>query len=163
VGPPQGEPIGMPQKPTKYRRLTEYLMGLDSESVTLTFDQLRDILGFKLPDSASNHPAWWQEGGTHSQARGWRNAGWSVVRADRSHKRVTFRRDAPGSVGGSQGQAVPPEPSGQLQDVAVGAPTGPRPSAHQPKSQRAKATMTSTATAPRCERQLAATWNQARS
>lgn len=103
---PSGKPAKVPEGPSRYDPLTRYLKGLDASSVTLTFDQLQDILGFKLPAAAANHAQWWQASGTQPQARGWRDAGWSFVRADRRDQSVTFRKDAPAARGRSAGHAA---------------------------------------------------------
>lgn len=97
--------------PGRYEPLTRYLKGLDAGTVTLTFAELGDILGFRLPAAASNHIEWWKEGGGNPQARGWRDAGWSFVRTDRRAQTVTLRKDAPASGGrgaGSAGRAKAP-------------------------------------------------------
>ncbi len=92
---PGAKPTKDPPGPGRYGPLTAYLKGQDASSVTLTFDQLADILGFRLPAAASNHAEWWREASGHPQARGWRDAGWSFVRTDRRAQTVTFRRDTP--------------------------------------------------------------------
>ena len=92
---PSGKQAKEPEGPGRYEPLTRYLKGLDEGPVTLTFDQLHDILGFRLPAAASNHPQWWQASGTQPQARGWKDAGWSFVRTDRRDQSVTFRKDPP--------------------------------------------------------------------
>jgi hypothetical protein len=93
-----------PAAPGRYDPLTRYLKGLETGTVTLTFAQLGEILGFRLPAAASNHVEWWQEGGGHPQARGWRDAGWSFVRTDRRAQTVTFRKD-PATSGARRGGA----------------------------------------------------------
>jgi hypothetical protein len=99
----------------KYWRLTEYLDNLDSDSVTLTFDELGRILGFKLPDSASNYDAWWHGGGTHTHTRAWEDAGWSV-RADRNNRRATFRKSSERSPVGTK--SVPSAPTASVSSLA---------------------------------------------
>jgi hypothetical protein len=98
---PSGKQAKEPEGPGRYEPLTRYLKGLDAGPVTLTFDQLYDILGFRLPAAASNHAQWWQASGTQPQARGWKDAGWSFVRTDRRDQSVTFRKDAPKSKSGA--------------------------------------------------------------
>lgn len=92
---PGAKPSKDPPGTGRYGPLTAFLRGQDASSVTMTFDQLADILGFRLPAAASNHAEWWREASGHPQARGWRDAGWSFVRTDRRAQTVTFRRDAP--------------------------------------------------------------------
>jgi hypothetical protein len=91
---PSKKPADEAKGPGRYEALTRYLKEVDGTSVTLTFDRLSEILGFPLPAAASNHAQWWEEGSSHPQARGWRDAGWSFVRTDRRDQSVTFRKDA---------------------------------------------------------------------
>ena len=102
---PGVKPTNEPRGSGRYEPLTRYLKGQDAGTVTLTFGQLGDILGFRLPAAASNHIEWWKEGNSRPQARGWLDAGWSFVRTDRRAQTVTFRRDAPTS-GGRRGGAA---------------------------------------------------------
>jgi len=90
----------------KYWRLTEYLKNLDHDT-TLAFDEMGDILGFPLPDSATLYAPWWHGGSTHTQTRGWEDAGWSVVKADRDNKRVTFKRNRSAAVADSVPREAP--------------------------------------------------------
>lgn len=99
------KPSKDPPGPGRYEPLTVYLKAREGDGVTLTFDQLADILGFRLPAAASNHAEWWRDASGHPQARGWRDAGWSFVRTDRRAQTVTFRRDAPSK--GARGGAKP--------------------------------------------------------
>jgi hypothetical protein len=74
----------------KYAPLERYLAASGKNTVELTFQEIEDILGFKLPDSAYKHSPWWSNGG-HSQANAWLGAGYAVAR----HKlgvRVVFER-----------------------------------------------------------------------
>jgi len=61
----------------KHSKIGEHLSGLSDDSATLTFDEIEEILGSSLPDSASNHRAWWANSGQpHSKA--WTDHGWLV-------------------------------------------------------------------------------------
>jgi hypothetical protein len=75
----------------KYEPLTQHLASLESDSWDASFPEIEKVLGFELPFSAYNYPAWWsnQEKG-HSQTRGWRDAGWETCNLDLSDKRVRF-------------------------------------------------------------------------
>ena len=110
------KPTNEPKGTGRYEPLTAYLKGQDASSVTVTFDQLAEILGFRLPAAASNHAEWWQEGSSHPQARGWRDAGWTFVRTDRRAQTVTFRKDEPTArrkAAGSAARAKPRATAGQ--------------------------------------------------
>ncbi len=78
---------------SKYDTLKRWLQACDRPSVTLTFAELADILGFDLPESALKYDSWWANSATGgSQIRAWRDAGWEVAEVDRAGRRVTFRR-----------------------------------------------------------------------
>jgi len=61
----------------KYKKIGEYLSGLSDNRVTLTFEDVEEILGFSLPSSANNHRPWWANGG-HPHSRAWTDHGWLV-------------------------------------------------------------------------------------
>ncbi len=77
----------------KYDPLAQYLTGLENESWDAGFADIERVLGFTLPDSAYNYPAWWaNQDGHHSQTRGWREAGWETSQVDLQRRRVRFIR-----------------------------------------------------------------------
>lgn len=103
----------------KYEPLTRYLENMSSGSWDARFADVEKVLGFPLPQSAHDYPAWWanQEGG-HSQTRGWRDAGWETGKVDLAGKRLRFVRRR-------RGHATPPhnarreaDPQAQLWDNA---------------------------------------------
>ncbi len=104
------KPTSEPKEPGRYEPLTAYLRGQSETRVTVTFDRLAEILGFRLPAAALNHAEWWQEGGGHPQARGWRDAGWSFVKTDRREQSATFRKDEPAKRRGAKGPAAAAKP-----------------------------------------------------
>ena len=82
-----------------YDPLRDYLMGCDSDEVTLTFAQVEAILERALPASARKYDAWWANLGDdastrHSHARSWHAAGY-LARANRAEGTVVFRRADP--------------------------------------------------------------------
>lgn len=74
----------------KYMPLNVYLTELARDEVTLTTNEIERILGFTLPASAFRHSAWRTNTPTHSQARAWMDAGWTMV--GHSAQAVTFKR-----------------------------------------------------------------------
>jgi|Deesub1362A_J573_1020465.scaffolds.fasta_scaffold06767_3 hypothetical protein len=76
----------------KYHRLEQYLKDNQRETEILRFDNIEEILGFKLPKSAYVYRAWWANDKTHSQAKSWLNAGWRVVSVDFVKKSVKFEK-----------------------------------------------------------------------
>ncbi len=91
----------------KYKPLTRYLENLDRESWEAQFADVEQILGFELPRSAHAYPAWWaNQDGTHSQTRGWQDAGWETCNVDLAAKRLRFAKRQKPSI--SQTRAVAP-------------------------------------------------------
>ncbi|MBY0217772.1 hypothetical protein [Paenibacillus illinoisensis] len=75
---------------SKYFPLENYL---NQVSITLTYLELEEILGFKLPPTAYKREQWWENNTMHHpQANSWLNAGWKVERVSLG-KEVTFVRD----------------------------------------------------------------------
>lgn len=76
---------------SKYDPLRKHL---DTYTITLTYEELEKILGFKLPDSAYKYEAWWDNGiGSHTQTQGWVAAGWKVVKKDLGNS-ITFQKNS---------------------------------------------------------------------
>ena len=73
----------------KYLNLTTYLASLDGQVWHATFNEIEDVLGFPLPDSARAYPAWWANQG-RSQSQAWQSAGWRTASVDVPAERVTF-------------------------------------------------------------------------
>jgi hypothetical protein len=96
--------------------LTSFLRGSDDVgTVTLSWDELRDIVG-SVPDSAVDHyPQWWH--GDRSHTRAWRAGGFEIG-VVHPGRRVTFRRRPAEAPHGEQtpreavasAQQVPSEP-----------------------------------------------------
>jgi hypothetical protein len=89
----------------KYQPLALYLENQSGEIWDAQFSEIERVLGFPLPRSALQYPAWWanQEPG-HSQTQGWRSAGWETSQVDLAAMKVRFRRSrraAPPSVASS--------------------------------------------------------------
>jgi hypothetical protein len=78
---------------SSYAAIGRHLQGESGQEVTLTFDQIEDIIGRDLPASAHRHRAWWANTDTHSQALTWLSAGWKVDAADLEQEEVTFVRE----------------------------------------------------------------------
>ena len=78
----------------KYEPLRQFLTGRREASARVTFREIEDILGFRLPASARKHPPWWSNsGGTHTQSCAWLTAGWKTSQVDIPGEMVTFTRD----------------------------------------------------------------------
>ena len=78
----------------KYTPLENYLRNLPAsqKEISLPFDQIEGILGFKLPSSAYEDERWWmrEKEGNHVNLRAWLSAGWKVesVQVDKKQARL---------------------------------------------------------------------------
>ena len=78
---------------SKYEALPQFLARSDGAAHRLSFREIEEILGFKLPNSAYEYEAWWSNNATgHSHARAWLEAGWHTEALDLAARKVTFRR-----------------------------------------------------------------------
>jgi hypothetical protein len=77
----------------KYESLGRYLAALECSRVTLTYREIEEIIGSKLPPSASQYDAWWANDKTHTQAKSWLSNGWKKEQVDLG-KKVVFVRPA---------------------------------------------------------------------
>lgn len=74
----------------KYRPLAEYLIKSNSTRVSLTYKEIENILGFRLPDTARNFKqSFWANTKTHSYASSWLEIGYKT-RVDVNTDKVTF-------------------------------------------------------------------------
>jgi hypothetical protein len=80
----------------KYEPLKRYLDGrLDAGPIRLSFAEIDDILGFRLPRSARDHQAWWSNTRIgHSHAAAWLDADWKTTALDLAGGAVTFVKAA---------------------------------------------------------------------
>lgn len=81
---------------SKYEPLGDYLRA-HSDRVTLSFDDIADIIGDTLPDSAYRHKAWWanEAEGKHVEAASWMDEGFRTEALSLADETVTFVRGAP--------------------------------------------------------------------
>lgn len=74
----------------KYRGLAEYLLSSNETKVTLTYSQIEEILGFRLPDTARKFKnSYWANTETHSYSSSWLAVGYKT-RVDSDSETVTF-------------------------------------------------------------------------
>ena len=76
----------------KYAPLHRHLAALTENLWRASFDEIEQILGFRLPDSARLYPAWWSNGGAHSHVLAWEAAGFRV-RPKLRKEVIVFERD----------------------------------------------------------------------
>jgi hypothetical protein len=80
---------------SKYQPLHQHLMGVASDRIRLSFEEIERVLRFSLPNSARQYAPWWANtGGSHIQADAWMSAGWRTAQVDVPGEQVTFERIA---------------------------------------------------------------------
>lgn len=79
---------------SKYKPLQEHLQKSTIDYVRLSFKDIEQVLGFKLPPSARKFQAWWanEVAPRSGQQRSWLDAGWNTQQLDLSKEEVTFVR-----------------------------------------------------------------------
>ena len=77
-------------------RLTEYLRNQNEDTITLTFDQIEEIIGRDLIPSARIHQAFWSNGQGNNYSHFWLDAGYSTrnVQDSLARQQITFQRSA---------------------------------------------------------------------
>ena len=83
---------------SKYDTLYDFLKHIpqDIEERTMTFDEIENILGFKLPKSAYVYREWWANPTSpqqHPYAQSWLAAGWKVDTVNQQDKWIRFQRN----------------------------------------------------------------------
>ena len=77
---------------TKYSPLTDFLSAYPDSRITLSFEQVEELIGSSLPASSANYEAHWR-GRTPGRPGGAiAEAGWSVARIDQRGREVTLIR-----------------------------------------------------------------------
>ncbi|MES2095330.1 MAG: hypothetical protein V4459_01085 [Pseudomonadota bacterium] len=74
---------------SKYLKLTLHLAALDQGIWEPKFDEVEEVLGFPLPASARQYPAWWANQ-SRGQSLAWQGAGWSTNSVNLAEEKVTF-------------------------------------------------------------------------
>lgn len=108
---------------SRYFPLQSFLAANPQPSVVLSYEEIEELLGRRLPKTAygSAKRQWWANTETHSQALAWLRAG-RKAKLDVNNDRVTFLRDdSKTAVSSAVGGGLPGlEPAAQrmLEDVA---------------------------------------------
>ena len=88
----QSDNLDLPAGSKKYRFLSDYLLQSDSPIIKLSYNEIEEILKFKLPDSAATHRAFWANTTSHSIALSWLSVNYSVVEANLEEKYIIFEK-----------------------------------------------------------------------
>lgn len=82
----------LPSGSKKYRFLSDYLRESNQPRVKLSYDEIEEILRFKLPDSAAVHRTFWANTTSHSIALSWLSVNYSVVEANLEDRYIVFEK-----------------------------------------------------------------------
>ncbi len=74
----------------QYQRLERHLQADGRLRVEMTFAEVAQIIGERLPDSAYQHPAWWGSDPKHTQSV-WLDAGYTAS-PNLTAQKVTFTK-----------------------------------------------------------------------
>ena len=88
----QADNSELPPGSKKYRFLSDFLYQSNLPQIKLSFEEIEDILKFKLPESATTHRAFWANTTSHSIALSWLSVNYSVVEANLEEKYIIFER-----------------------------------------------------------------------
>ena len=79
---------------SKYEPLTRFLQHQPGGEVRLSFAQIEQLIGFKLPDAAQQEPDWWSNSASDdTETQAWLAAGFRSDEVDLAAGELTFRRD----------------------------------------------------------------------
>ncbi len=77
----------------------------------MTFDEIEEIIGARLPASAFKHRAWWSNNPSNSViTHAWLDAGYKSANVDIPGRRLVFRRVAKGGPPSTASVSRPSEP-----------------------------------------------------
>ena len=77
---------------SKYQPLTEFLLHCGQTSIQLTFSQIEQIIGLKLPYSAYAHSVWWVNSNQTTCVH-WLKAGYIITQYSLEKKYVAFQKN----------------------------------------------------------------------
>ncbi len=90
----------------KYAPLGDFLQAQQAALVPMTFDEIEEVTGVKLPPKAQLHRAWWSNNASNNvMTKVWIEAGFETEQVDMAARKLVFRR-----VGESSGR-VPTAPA----------------------------------------------------
>ena len=97
---------------SRYAPLTVYLRKSGRAEIPITFDDLEEVIGSKLPPSASTHRAWFSNNPTSNpMTRAWLAAGYRSADVDMAKRKLVFRK------------IVSEQPAAEPREIAGSMPT----------------------------------------
>ena len=79
-------------KDEKYQKLAEYLKNCRQKEIRLTLDEIQDILGFHLDESAYKYREFWKNCTASTKAYSWMDAGYEIIDTDLNTKTLLFKK-----------------------------------------------------------------------
>ena len=80
---------------SKYGALRTHLASQPGDRIAMTFEEIENVLGFKLPKS-QGYPAWWSNNPTNNvMTNEWLAAGFKTEQVDIEGRKLVFRRVEP--------------------------------------------------------------------
>lgn len=81
---------------SKYMKLAEFLVkrARALKEITLSFREVEEIIGDKLPESARTRRSWWSNVRGRMPSEAWMTVGWTVKEVNLEEEKVTFFREA---------------------------------------------------------------------
>lgn len=78
---------------SKYQPLQDYLANSKSNSISMTFSEIEEVLGFKLPESSHKYRAWWSNNASNNvMTEAWMNAGFITEEVDLAGEKLKFSK-----------------------------------------------------------------------
>jgi hypothetical protein len=77
----------------KYAPLGEFLRAQGVSLVPMTFGEIEQVTGVKLPPKAQHHRAWWSNNASNNvMTQVWLDAGYETEQVDMTARKLVFRR-----------------------------------------------------------------------
>lgn len=89
---PKEDLVGVREHTGKYRKLWRWLCDQDRDVIPMTFTQIEEILGMRLPPSSRKHPAHWSGYDNSAVSRAIVDAGFKTRKVDLANETVEFYR-----------------------------------------------------------------------
>lgn len=78
---------------SKYAPLTGYLSSSGMDYIRMTFMEVEEVIGDKLPRSAFQYRPWWSNNpANHVNADSWLRAGYKTADVDMEERKLVFRK-----------------------------------------------------------------------
>ena len=84
---------------SKYAPLTGYLSSSGMDYILMTFAEVEEVIGDKLPRSAFEYRPWWSNNpSNHVNACSWLRAGYKTADVDMAERKLAFRKASAGEL-----------------------------------------------------------------